>query len=81
MRADTLAHALLPALRAPPPAFAGFLASHFRLKRLQILEQCDAWVGAARTGGHAAAVRGAVEGIRSALERYKPRVAEVIDLL
>ena len=81
-RADTLRHALLPALEKPPPAFARFLKEHFQRKRGAILAQLAAWQAAAARGPHAANVTATAHAIRGELVRYEVTVAaEVISLV
>ena len=78
VRADTLAVALLPALRSPPPAFHAFMVQHFRRKHGEIRQQLREWVAEARSqlrGPHAAAARqllSAADEAEDELQRYAP---------
>eukprot|EP00854_Cymbomonas_tetramitiformis_P001186 gene1186-1754_t len=47
VRANTLLHALLPALRRPPHHFAEVLRRHYTTKAQEIREQCDSWAAEA----------------------------------
>lgn len=79
LRHDTLAHALLPALLRPPPAFAGLLVQHFRRKHGDIARQLGEWRALARAGRGGPAVGAATlraaDEVEAALARYAPRAA------
>jgi hypothetical protein len=43
-----MAVAMLEMLKDGPPEFAAVLQTHFRLKRTQIVEQCEEWLASAK---------------------------------
>ena len=73
VRADTLSHALLPALRSPPPAFKALLVQHFRRKHDDIQAMLREWSAAAGRGkGPGEQLRRAASDCEEALRRYAP---------
>jgi baculoviral IAP repeat-containing protein 6 len=68
LRVHTLRFAVLQALRAPAPAFAPAIRSHFRAKRAELAAQCDTWAAEAR-GGSKQAVRGLAAEVRAELAK------------
>lgn len=43
LRHHTLRFAVLQQLRSPPAAFADAIRAHFKLKRAEVEQQCNAW--------------------------------------
>jgi len=85
--ADSLAWALLPALRQPPPAFHAFLVQHFRRKHDDIAAMLRNWQAKARgrRGPCEAAILVHARSCEEALQRYAPRAhagpVETVSLL
>jgi hypothetical protein len=62
VRCNTLRLAVLQQLRSPCPTFAEAIRAHFRLKRVEVVAQCDAWRAEDAGGASTSHRQGAVGG-------------------